>query len=152
MAFLRLPLELNSAGAFERSATHEDYLQTRLRVFILSGASKYLLLPSPGISSLWLQLTTIGPTSKFCGKDVFPENERRQLEDTIKKEANIWLEGNEEITDVTIFGDGTVPNGILFRTAELEFSFTFEFAMPGMGRQKGTLGNWNIREHVNVIR
>jgi hypothetical protein len=157
MSVLKLPLRINSSGALERSPTYDDYIQTRLRIFILSGTGKYLLLPSPGISALWLKLTTIGPTSKFCYKDVLPENERRNIEDIIRKEANLWLEMglddySDMIEEVKILGDETNANGIVFRTKEFEFAYFFEFAMPGKGLNRTAVGNWNIKELINAIR
>ena len=152
MALLKLPLRFSTGGFFEYSQIDEDYLGARLRVFILSGAGKYLILPSPGIRVMWQQLFTIGPSTKLCSKNVFPESERRFLEDAIKKEANIWLElGKDIIKQVTITGDDKTNNGIIFRTEGYEFVFTFEFAKPGKGLHKDAIGNWNVMERVNVL-
>ncbi len=152
MALLKLPLSISTGGFFEQSSIDEDYLGARLKVFILSGAGRYLVLPSPGIKILWMQLSTIGPTSKFCNKDVFPESERRKLEEAIKREANSWLKiGNNVIKEVKILGNDTTANGIKFMTEGFEFIFTFEFAMVGKGLLSDSIGNWNIMERVNVI-
>jgi len=155
MSFLKLPLSLNKSGIFELETNYEDYLISRLRIFILSGASRFLLLPSPGISTLWMKLTTLGASSRFCNKDVFPLQERINLEAAMLKEANLWLEADEsknfEVIDVKIIGDDSTPNGIVFRFEEHQFTFTIEFVPSGRAVKKGNLGNWFIKESVNVV-
>lgn len=152
MALLKLPLGLGSGGFFEHSTIDEDYLGARLRVFLLSGSGKYLILPSPGIKVLWIHLATIGPSSKLRSKNILPETKRRILEDSILSEANSWLQlGSKVIKDVEIIGDDKHPNGVVFYTEGFEFIFTLEFALPGKGLLKDSIGNWNVMEKVNVI-
>jgi hypothetical protein len=151
MALLKIPLSINSEGFFVRNNS-ENYLAARIKIFVLSGASKFMILPSPGISTLWQQLVTIGTTSKFCGKDVFPENERYKLEMIIKNEINDWIqEFEEEILHVSIVGDDQEPNGIAFRTIESEYKYSIEFVKIKDRKNDNFIGNWRIREKINVI-
>jgi hypothetical protein len=152
MAVLRLPFSISGNGFFDRSKNNDEFLLTRLRIFVLSGSGKYLVLPSPGISLLWQQLITIGPTSKLRSKNILPENDRQKLEYSIRNEANIWLkESDNVINKVEIIGDDNTQNGIKFLTKEFEFIFSFIFAMPGEMMHKNSIGNWNIMEKINVI-
>ncbi len=152
MAVLRLPFSITDSGFFERAKNNDEYMLTRLRVFVLSGAGKYLVLPSPGISVLWHQLITIGPTAKLRSKSIFPDNERQKMEYTIRDEANLWLkESGNSIRRVEIIGDDSTANGIKFVTDEFEFIFSFIFVLPGEALHRNAIGNWNIMEKVNVI-
>lgn len=152
MAVLKLPFSISGSGFFDRAKYNDEFLLTRLRIFVLSGSGKFLVLPSPGISLLWQQLITIGPTSKLRSKSIFPESDRQKLEFSIRNEANYWLkESDNVINKVEIIGDDSTPNGIKFTTGEFEFIFSFIFAMPGETLHKNSIGNWNIMEKVNVI-
>ncbi len=152
MAVLKLPFSISGSGFFDRSKYNDEFLLTRLRIFVLSGSGRFLVLPSPGISMLWQQLITIGPTSRLRSKNIFPENERQILERSIRNEANFWLkDSGNNISRVEIVGDDNNQNGIKFTTEGFEFIFSFVFAMPGETLHKNSIGNWNIMEKVNVI-
>lgn len=152
MAVLRLPFSISGSGFFDRSKNNDEFLLTRLRIFVLSGSGKYLVLPSPGISLLWQQLITIGPSSKLRSKNILPENDRQKLEFSIKNEANIWLRDSDNVINkVEIIGEEGTPNGIKFLTKEFEFIFSFVFALPGETLYRNSIGNWNIMEKINVI-
>lgn len=152
MAVLKLPFSISNSGFFDRSKFNDEFLLTRLRIFVLSGSGRFLVLPSPGVSLLWQQLITIGPTSKLRSKNIFPESDRQRLESSIRNEANYWLKDSGNfISKVEIIGDDSNPNGIKFTTEGFEFIFSFVFALPGETLHKNSIGNWNIMEKVNVI-
>ena len=112
--YLHLPLTLQPSGFLERAGTEEDLVGRRLRVFVLSGVGEYLRLPSPGIRSFWIQLISIGVSSRL--RDVLdPGDERTKLEEIILEEVNHWLGRLPEIQSVEILGDLENENGIAFR-------------------------------------
>ncbi len=143
MALLHLPLTLTSAGTFERAGTDENIVDSRLRLFLLSGMGEYLRLPSPGVRALWIQLFTMGPSSRFC--DAIPEGERESLENTIKEELNLWLDGIATVYEVHLLGNEREENGIRFATESRDTTFHFRFARPGM------IGCWNIIEESHAL-
>jgi hypothetical protein len=149
VALLHIPLTLSSSGVFERATTEEDVVGSRLRLFLLSGMGEYLQLPSPGIRALWIQLYTMGISSRFC--DLMEEQERSSLEMTILDELNTWLDGIATIVEVKLLGDEKDDNGIRFRTETREFVFSFKFARPGAGLGAGSVGSWNILEVSRVL-
>jgi hypothetical protein len=144
MALLRLPLTISASGVFERADSEEDSLVARLRLFLLSGMGQYLRLPSPGIRALWVQLYTMGPSARF--RDVFMQEERETLENTIRDEINIWLEEIATVHEVSLTGDEVVDNGIRFVSDRGEALFRFKYARPG------TVGCWNITEDSHAAR
>jgi hypothetical protein len=149
MALLHLPLTFSSSGTFERAGTEEDSVGTRLRLLLLAGMGEYLRLPSPGIRAMWLQLYTMGISSRF--RDSMEERERVGLENAIRDEANVWFNSTATIVAVELRGDEREENGIRFRTASREFTFTFHFALPGRGLGSGSIGPWNIVESSHAI-
>ncbi len=149
MAVLHLPLTLNQAGVFERASTEENVFGSRLKMFILSGAGEFLRLPSPSIRALWVQLCSMGVSSRF--RDILHEQDRIALENAIKGEANLWFEKTAEILGVELLGDETNENGILFETKGKEYIFRFHYALPGKGLTKEAVGPWNILESSNVV-
>jgi|WetSurMetagenome_2_1015567.scaffolds.fasta_scaffold505336_2 hypothetical protein len=149
MALLHLPLSLSSSGTFDRAGTEENYVGTRLRVFLLAGMGQYLRLPSPGIRAMWLQLYSMGISARF--RDSMEERERVSLENSIREELNVWFGETATITSVELCGDEREENGIRFRTTSREFTFTFHFALPGRGLGGGSIGPWNIIETSHAI-
>ena len=149
MAFLHLPLTLMSTGVFERAATEEDTLGSRLRMFLLAGMGEYLRLPSPGVRAVWTQLYTMGMSSRFCNQ--MDPQARKKLEKIINEELNTWLEGTANIVEVKLMGDDRDSNGIRFKTETREFVFRFQFARAGRGLSAGSIGSWNILESSNAI-
>ncbi len=149
MALLHLPLTLSSVGVFERAGTEENSVGSRLRLFLLSGMGEYLRLPSPGVRAMWIQLYTMGISSRFC--DSMEEQERRTLENAIREELNSWLDGTAVITDVRLMGNESEENGIQFSTENRLYRFTFRFALPGRGLGAGSIGPWNIIETSQAI-
>jgi hypothetical protein len=150
MSVFSLPLKVNNAGFFELDKYQQDFLTDRLRIFLFSGDQKCLNLPSPGIYTFWQQINVLGPTSKFCDKDVFPNKDKELVEIKIRNEFNTWID-DEVIKSVRIIGDVNTKNGIIFRTNNTEYAFFFEFALIGRGLTSFSLGNFNIKEVVNVI-
>ena len=136
MALLHLPLTVSSSGVFERAESEENSLDERLRLFLLSGMGQYLRLPSPGIRALWVQLYTMGPSSRF--RDAFAQEERETLENAIREEVNLWLEETATVLEVSLVGDEVEDNGIRFVSERRDTLFRFRFARPG------TVGCWNI--------
>jgi hypothetical protein len=149
MAVLHLPLTLNSAGVFDRAETEENIVGSRLKMFILSGAGEFLRLPSPGIRALWVQLCSMGVSSRL--RDILQEQERLALEQTIKDEVTVWFAETGEALDVQLLGDESNDNGILFETKGRQFIFRFQYALPGHGLTNEAVGPWNILESSNVI-
>lgn len=149
MALLHLPLTLMSTGVFERAATEEDTLGSRLRMFLLAGMGEYLRLPSPGVRAVWTQLYTMGMSSRFCNQ-MEPQS-RKKLEKIINEELNAWLEATANIVEVKLIGDDREDNGIRFKTESREFVFRFQFARAGRGLNAGSIGSWNIVESSNAI-
>jgi hypothetical protein len=144
MALLHLPLTITPSGVFERVESEEASLDERLRLFLLSGMGQYLRLPSPGIRALWVQLYTMGPSARF--RDVFPPEERETLENTIREEANAWLEETATVVEVTLLGDELEENGIRFVSERRDTLFRFRYARPG------TVGCWNISGESNATQ
>jgi hypothetical protein len=136
MALFHLPLTISPSGVFERAESEENSLDERLRLFLLSGMGQYLRLPSPGIRALWVQLYTMGPSSRF--RDTFPQEERETLENTIREEVNLWLEETATVLEVSLVGDELEDNGIRFVSERRDTLFRFKYARPG------TVGCWNI--------
>jgi len=155
MAYLKLPLTINRDGVFDLSTSKNDFIMSRLKIFVLSGSGHYLYLPSSGIAALWLKLSVLGKNALFTNKDVFPEDERKKLELVIKDEANKWfsVDNNffDEILSVKITGDKDNKNGIIFRFEDNEFIFEFTFENYNSGKTRNKIGNWVIRESVNVV-
>lgn len=155
MAYLKLPITINRDGVFELSASKNDFIMSRLKIFVLSGSGHYLYLPSKGIAALWLKLSVLGKNTRFTNKDVFPEDERKKLEQVIKDEVNNWftMENNffDEIISVKIVGDKDTKNGIIFKFEENEFIFEFTFENYNSSKTLSKIGNWVIRESVNVV-
>lgn len=149
MSYLKIPFSISNDGFLVRN---DDYnlIQSRLRVFVLSGAGKFQILPSPGISSIWLKLTTMGQTSKLCMKGVLSEDERKKLENVIKSEVNYWLkELKIDVYKVVVLGDDKEPNGIAFYVKGSEYKYYFEFTNNYINRKR-IIGNWSIKEIHNV--
>ncbi len=159
MAVLHLPLQITETGTLLMAVDDRDYMRSRIRMFILSGCSKYLTLPSPGIASLWTKITTIGPESSLLGKDVFTVSDRTRLEKKILAEVNIWLGTAGDVRSLEILGDPLegrkdknryekkkIHNGIKFTTRNSEFIYTFEFRYSGQKPTGLPVGNWNIKE------
>jgi hypothetical protein len=142
MALLHIPLTIAPSGVFERAENEETSLDERLRLFLLSGMGEYLRLPSPGIRALWVQLYTMGPSARF--RDVFPQEERETLENTIREEASAWLEETATVVEVKLLGDELEENGIRFVSERRDTLFRFKYAKPG------TVGCWNISEESNA--
>jgi len=142
MALLHVPLTITPSGVFERAENEEASLDERLRLFLLSGMGEYLRLPSPGIRALWVQLYTMGPSARF--RDVFPQEERETLENTIREETNAWLEETATVVEVKLLGDELEENGIRFVSERRDTLFRFKYAKPG------TVGCWNISEESNA--
>jgi hypothetical protein len=136
MALLQLPLTISPSGVFERADSEESSLDERLRLFLLSGMGQYLRLPSPGVRSLWIQLYTMGPSSRF--RDTFGQEEREALENAIREEVNSWLEESATVMEVSLLGDEVEENGIRFVSERRDTVFRFTYARPG------TVGCWNI--------
>ncbi len=155
MAYLKLPLTINRDGVFDLSTSKNDFIMSRLKIFVLSGSGHYLYLPSSGIAALWLKLSVLGKNALFTNKDVFPEDERKKLELVIKDEANKWfsVDNNffDEILSVKITGDKDIKNGIIFRFEDNEFIFEFTFENYNSSKTRNKIGNWVIRESVNVV-
>lgn len=164
MPVLHLPLQIIESGTLLMASDDRDYMQSRIRMFVLSGCSKYLTLPSPGIAMLWTKITTIGPESSLLGKDVFTEKDRNQLEKVILNEVNLWLGSTGDIRSVEILGEKLedkenknkqekkkLHNGIKFTTRHSEFIYTFEFRYSGQKATGLSIGNWNINEMVNPV-
>jgi len=155
MAYLKLPLSINKDGVFELSTSKNDFIKSRLRIFVLSGSGRYLYLPSLGIASLWNKLTILGKNTKFTNKDVFPEDERKKLELLIREEVNNWLsiENNffDKIISVKIVGDTKTNNGIIFKFVDNEYIFEFIFENYNSKKNYNKIGNWIIQESINVV-
>jgi hypothetical protein len=149
MAVLHLPLSLTPIGIFERAATEENIVGSRLRLFVLSGAGEYLKLPSPGIRVMWVQFYNMGMSSRFC--DIMEEDKRRSLEQIIKEEVNGWFIDIAEIQDVKLLGDEKEENGIKFRTENKEYVYTFKISRSEKGLKAGTVGPWNIIEATHDV-
>jgi hypothetical protein len=149
MAVLHLPLSLTPIGIFERAATEENIVGSRLRLFVLSGAGEYLKLPSPGIRAMWVQFYNMGMSSRFC--DIMEEDRRRSLEQIIKEEVNGWFKDIAEIHDVKLLGDEHEENGIKFRTENKEYVYTFKVSRSDKGLKAGTVGPWNIIEATHDV-
>jgi hypothetical protein len=149
MAVLHLPLTLTPIGIFERAATEENIVGSRLRLFVLSGAGEYLKLPSPGIRAMWVQFYNMGMSSRFC--DIMEEDKRRSLELIIKEEVNGWFKDIAEIQDVKLLGDEQEDNGIKFRTENKEYVYTFKISRSEKGLKAGTIGPWNIIEATHDV-
>ncbi len=144
MALLHLPFTVSPSGVFERADNEENTLDERLRLFLLSGMGKYLRLPSPGIRALWVQLYTMGPSARF--RDVFPQEERETLQETIREEVNVWLEETAVVQEVMLLGDELEDNGIRFVSERRNTLFRFKYARPG------TIGCWNITEESHATQ
>ncbi len=144
MALLHLPFTISPSGVFERADSEENTLDERLRLFLLSGMGQYLRLPSPGIRALWVQLYTMGPSARF--RDVFPQEERETLQETVREEVNIWLEETAAVQEVTLLGDELEDNGIRFLSERRDTLFRFRYARPG------TIGCWNITEESHATQ
>jgi len=144
MALLHLPLTIAPSGVFERTDREENSLDERLRLFLLSGMGQYLRLPSPGIRTLWVQLYTMGPSSRF--RDTFAPEERETLENTIREEVNVWLEETATVLEVSLIGDELEDNGIRFVSERRDTLFRFKYARPG------TVGCWNITEESHATQ
>jgi hypothetical protein len=144
MALLHLPLTITPSGVFERAESGENNLDDRLRLFLLSGMGQYLRLPSPGIRALWIQLYTMGPSGRF--RDVFSPEDRETLENTIREEANVWLEETASVLEVKLLGDELEDNGIRFVSDRRDTLFRFKYARPG------TVGCWNITEESHATQ
>lgn len=144
MALFHLPLTISPSGVFERAETEENSLDERLRLFLLSGMGQYLRLPSPGIRALWVQLYTMGPSSRF--RDAFAREERETLENTIREEVNLWLEETATVQEVSLVGDEVEDNGIRFVSERRDTFFRFKYARPG------TVGCWNIIEESHATQ
>ncbi len=144
MALLHLPLTITPSGVFERVESQENSLDDRLRLFLLSGMGQYLRLPSPGIRALWIQLYTMGPSARF--RDVFPPEDRETLENSIREEANVWLEETASVLEVKLLGDELEDNGIRFVSDRRDTLFRFKYAKPG------TVGCWNITEESHATQ
>ena len=149
MSLFHLPLSLSSQGLLERTTVEENIVGSRLRLFITSGAGEYLKLPSPGIRALWMQLYTMGVSSRFYY--VMEEQKRTELEKIIKGEVNLWLEDLAIITEVKLIGDEHEHNGIRFRTDSREYNYEFHYRTPGQGIHLGDVGPWNILESSHEI-
>jgi hypothetical protein len=149
MAVLHLPLSLTPIGIFERAATEENIVGSRLRLFVLSGAGEYLKLPSPGIRAMWVQFYNMGMSSRFC--DIMEEDRRRSLEQIIKEEVNGWFKDIADIHDVKLLGDEREENGIKFRTENKEYIYTFKISRSEKGLKAGTVGPWNIIEATHDV-
>jgi len=149
MAFLHLPLTLAPTGVFERAKTEENIVGSRLRMFINSGAKEYLKLPSPGIRALWIQLYTMGVSSRFC--DVMHEDERRSLENIIRDEVNAWMGEEIVVNDVKLAGDDREDNGIKFQTENKQFVFYFRFLPSNKAGGSLAVGPWSIIEAIHEI-
>jgi hypothetical protein len=148
MAYLKLPLSITFDGFFRRTELDTELLQ-RIKFFVVSGISKFILLPSKGISTLWMHLLTMGQTAKFCSNNIFPEEERNILEEKIKVEINEWLKlDNVKINEVKVIGDEHNPNGLRFKTRENEYIVTFEYERNDMDNSINLYGNWRITEFV----
>ena len=150
MTAFALPLQLNPSGFLEIDKYLQDFLQSRIRIFIFSGDQRYLKLPSPGIFHFWQKINILGPTGKFCDKDIFPIKERVNLENSIKNEFNDWYR-DIMINEVKIVGDVNTTNGIIFRNSQMEYCYLFEFCVQGRNLLKNSIGNYNIIEIANVI-
>ncbi len=159
MPVFQLPLQITESGTLQMAHDDKDYMRSRIRMFILSGCSKYLTMPSPGIAMLWTKITTIGPESSLLGKDVFTANDRIQLEKRILGEVNHWLGKAGNVRSLEILGDPLkddkdknvnekkkIHNGIKFTTRNSEFIYTFEFRYTGQKPTGLPVGNWNIKE------
>jgi hypothetical protein len=144
MALLHLPLTISPSGVFERTGSEETSLDERLRLFLLSGMGQYLRLPSPGIRALWVQIYTMGPSARF--RDVFPQEERETLENTIREEVNVWLEETATVLEVTLLGDELEENGVRFVSERRDTLFRFRYA------RHGTVGCWNISGESNATQ
>ena len=136
MALFHLPLTITPSGVFERAESEENSLDERLRLFLLSGMGQYLRLPSPGVRALWVQLYTMGPSSRF--RDTFAQEDRESLENTIREEVNLWLDDTATVLEVSLVGDEVEDNGIRFVSERRDTLFRFKYARPG------TVGCWNI--------
>jgi hypothetical protein len=144
MSLLHLPLSLTLQGSLSRATTEENTIGSRLRLFITSGVGEYLKLPSPGIRALWIQLYTMGISSRLC--NVMEEQKRMELERIIKSEVNAWLDGIAIIMEVKLLGDEHEKNGVSFTTDSREFKFVFQYIPPGQGTHFGNVGPWKIIE------
>jgi hypothetical protein len=144
MAVLQVPLALSPSGTFERAGAEENVVDTRLRIFLLSGMGEYLRLPSPGVRTLWVHLYTMGPSARFS--DSLSPEDRETLEVTIREELEAWFEGLTSVTDVRLVGDAREENGIRFVTTTRDTLFRFRYARPGM------IGCWNIIEEAHAIQ
>lgn len=150
MKTFSIPLKISNSGFFELDKFQNEFLINRLKIFLFSGDLRCLNLPSKGIYTFWQNINVLGPSSKFCDRDVFNDQTRALIESQIRNEFNNWME-DDIVETVTIIGDENNKNGIVFRTKELEVAFNFEFAMIGRGLMKNSIGNFNIIEVVNVI-
>jgi len=149
MAVLHIPLSLTPNGIFDRAATEENIVGSRLRLFVLSGAGEYLRLPSPGIRNMWVLFYNMGISARFC--DIMEEDKRRSLEQIIKAEVNSWFDDITEIQDVNLIGDEREENGIKFRTENKEYVFKFKLSRSEKGLKAGTIGPWDIVEEIHDI-
>lgn len=150
MSNLSIPLSINNQGVLKTAPANEDQVINRLKFFLLSGIKKHVSLPTPGIELLWSIIMNLGTTSKFLSTGVITIETRKELEESLQKEVNEWLTGDVEVNKVTLVGDEFNSNGIKFLTANYEYLFSFIFVISGKNVITPTIGNWYIREQINV--